>query len=67
MNNIIKLTLKAARVNAGLTQSQAADKIGISKYTLGNYEKGITIPRTDRLNRMAEIYNIKSDNFTFHF
>ncbi|WP_270649194.1 helix-turn-helix transcriptional regulator [Limosilactobacillus mucosae] len=33
------LTLKAARVNAGMTQIQAAKKLGVSNQTLGRWEK----------------------------
>nr|DAT97885.1 MAG TPA: Helix-turn-helix XRE-family like protein [Caudoviricetes sp.] len=39
MIEVPKITLKAARVNAGLTQKEAAKKIGISYQTLSEYEK----------------------------
>ena len=39
MIKVPKITLKAARVNAGLTQKEAAKKIGISYQTLSDYEK----------------------------
>ena len=35
----IKLTLKAARVNAGLTQKQLASLMGISESTMVKWEK----------------------------
>lgn len=35
----IKLTLKAARVNAGLTQKQLASLMGISESTMIKWEK----------------------------
>ena len=35
----IKLTLKAARVNAGLTQKQLANLMGISESTMIKWEK----------------------------
>lgn len=35
----IRLTLKAARVNAGLTQKQLANLIGISESTMIKWEK----------------------------
>lgn len=35
----IKLTLKAARVNAGLTQKQLAKLMGISEVTMIKWEK----------------------------
>ena len=37
---MIKLTMEAARVNAGLTQQQLADKMGVSRSTVVNIENG---------------------------
>jgi transcriptional regulator with XRE-family HTH domain len=45
MVNLPKITLKAARVNAGLTQKEAAKLLGINFQTLSKYEKdSSTIP-----------------------
>ena len=41
---IPKITLEAARVNAHLTQREAAKKLDISIATLQNYESGKTTP-----------------------
>ena len=40
----MKLTLKAARVNKGLTQSEAAQAIGISLSSMIDYENGKRSP-----------------------
>lgn len=53
-----KITLKAARVNAGLTQKEAAQGIGISAVTLSSYEKGHTSPRQTVRVRMAAVYGV---------
>ena len=53
-----RITLEAARVNAGLTQVKAAPLLGVSLATLKNYEKGKTKPNWDTLNKMSDIYNI---------
>ncbi|GIN17478.1 transcriptional regulator [Shouchella clausii] len=58
---MIKLTLAAARVNAGLKQEQAAKLIGITPKTLGSYERGITAIPGYRLKRAAEVYGIPED------
>lgn len=39
-----KISLKAARVNAGLTQEEAAKMIGVYSGTVSNWEKGKTFP-----------------------
>ena len=48
------MKLKAARVNAGLTQQQACIALGISKSTLSNYENYITKPDIEMAKKIAE-------------
>ncbi len=59
------MTLKAARVNAGLIQSEAAKMLNISKATLANYEKYKTIPDMEMGKRIAELYGVSVDNIIF--
>ena len=59
------ITMKAARVNANLTQTEAANALQISKNTLGNYESGKTIPGIDVAKRMAELYGLTVDDINF--
>ena len=54
------ISLEAARVNAGYTQSKAAIKL-----TLQNYEKGITFPTTQKAKEMAALYNFPEDYIFF--
>ena len=61
-----KITLRAARVNAGFTQAQAAKLIGISKYTLLKYERGTTLPNVKTLKRIEELYKIPFEDLTFN-
>lgn len=60
-----KLTLKAARVNAGLTQAEAAKKIGVSDATLLNYEKGRAFPDVRVLKRIEDVYGVEYKNIIF--
>lgn len=59
------ITLKAARVNAGLTQSQAAKKLDISKDSLSNIERGRTMPKIDLVKRMEQVYGISYNDLIF--
>lgn len=59
------ISLKAARVNAGLTQKEAALKLGISKETLQNYENGITAPTMQRVDEISELYHFPKDYIFF--
>ena len=45
MQKFPKITLAAARVNAGLSQQEAAKALGVSVATLQNYESGKTVPQ----------------------
>ena len=63
---IPKITLKAARVNAGLSQRLAAEKLGCNVATLQNYEAGKTIPSWDMVKLIETVYQYPADfiNFT---
>lgn len=58
MITLPKITLKAARVNAGLTQQEAAEKLGISYQTLSRYEGESGNVRQEMLKKMSELYKI---------
>lgn len=62
---MIKMTLKAARINKGLTQQQAAEAIGIGIDTLSNYERGKTYPDVVILKKIEETYDIEYKNIIF--
>jgi transcriptional regulator with XRE-family HTH domain len=52
------ITLKAARINKGFTQKEAAKKIGIRVDTLSNYERGNTYPDIPILKKIEKVYEI---------
>lgn len=58
----LKITLAAARVNAGLTQTDVAKKMKVSKQTIVNWEKGKVVPKPAQLYMMSDIYCIPRDN-----
>ncbi len=59
------ITLKAARLNKGYDQNEAAKLIGISPDTLSNYERGKTFPDVPILKKIEEVYNVKYDDINF--
>jgi len=64
-NAVIQFTLEAARVNCGYTLAEAAEKFGIHKDTLWNYERDSTnVPRTFML-KTGEIYGIQGKHIFF--
>lgn len=59
------MTLKAARVSAGLSQTEAARKIGVTKDTLGNWERGKTYPNALNIRRIEDVYGVRYDSIIF--
>lgn len=59
------ITMKAARVNANLTQKEAAKALNISKNTLVNYERGRSVPKVDMARKMAALYGLAVSDIIF--
>lgn len=57
-----KFKLSACRVNASLTQKNVAEKLGVSLKTICNWESGKTTPPFDKVQKMAELYQVSIDN-----
>lgn len=62
----MQITLKAARVNMGLTQKDAAKQLNISEDRLYNFESGRSIPNGIMLQHMLELYNIEFSDINFN-
>ncbi|MBO7669701.1 MAG: helix-turn-helix transcriptional regulator [Oscillospiraceae bacterium] len=61
----IRISLKAARINANLTQSEASKRLGINPATLMNYEKGKTVPDWDMVKKLEVVYHMPADFISF--
>ena len=57
----MEITLKAARINAGLTQEQVKAKTGYSRNSLYRWEKGIGSPKWKDLKRLCELYGVPAE------
>lgn len=60
-----RVTLEAARVNAHLSQKEAAKKLRISNKTLGSWENGVSYPPANKLAEMCALYDVPYDNLIF--
>lgn len=60
-----RITLKAARVNAGLTQKEAAAKLHVSNKTLWNWEAGVRVPNINNVKAICELYGMSYDDIIF--
>lgn len=61
----IKISMAAARVNAGLKQREAAEQIGVTVTTIRNWERGVTSPKYKQKEAIESAYNIPLDNIKF--
>lgn len=62
MKDKLQISLAAARVNAGLTQGDVAEKMHVSRQTIVNWEKGKVVPGIPEMQMLSNIYKIPQDN-----
>ena len=60
-----KISLKAARANAELSQKEAAKLLKISNKTLHSWENGETSPSAKYIDAICELYNLSYDDINF--
>ena len=62
MKEVIQVTLgekiKEARKQAGLSQEQLSEKLGVSRSAVAKWETNGGIPDRDNLYRLAEVLNV---------
>lgn len=51
-----KWRLSACRVNAGYTQREVAEIIGVNEKSVIDWEAGRTTPRMDKAQKLSELY-----------
>lgn len=61
----LKITLKAARVNADMTQKEVAERLEISEQTYINWEKKPSRIRAYRQQELSVLFGIPIDNVLF--
>ena len=61
----MKFTLKAIRVNFDLSRAEMAEKLGVCKATIANWEQGKTEPTLAYLRKISTIFNISIDDIKF--
>ena len=53
------LTLRALRVNMGLSLEDVSAMLNVSKETISNWERGYTYPNVQQIIKLEKVYNIK--------
>lgn len=65
--NRLKISLKAARVNANLTQADVAKALRKSKQTVVNWENGKTEIDLGNLQALCNLYSLTVDDILLPF
>lgn len=61
----MKISLKAARVNANLTQKEAAKLLKINVSTLMSWENRTTSPKIAKIPEICTVYGVTMDDIFF--
>lgn len=63
--NTFKLKLRACRAQAGYSQSEVANFMGVSSKSIVDWENGFHSPTMEKAQKLAEIYNIPLERMDF--
>lgn len=58
----MRVTLRAARVNANLTQEAAAKELQVTKNTIIAWETGRSMPSVDKIEGICALYGATYDD-----
>ena len=61
----MRVTIKAARVNKGMTQFEFAKAVGVGLRTVQNWDAGVTCPRADKMPEICAVLDCKIDDIIF--
>ena len=59
----MKVSYKAARINAELSVPEVAKALGLTEQTIRNYEQHRTEPKPAILKNLADLYGCRVDDF----
>lgn len=58
LSSILGVAVRTARVRAGLTQEDVAERIGMASEVYGRMERGQMLPRVENLRRLCLVLNV---------
>ena len=61
----MRISIKAARVNADLRQADVANTMGVSRATIANWERGLTSPSAPQLIQLCKLYSCGLNDIIF--
>lgn len=63
---VIRISLKAARINKNMTQEQVASELKVTKKTIGSWENGKTRPTLDKIEPICNLYGVSYDDIAWN-
>lgn len=57
-----RMSMKALRIDRGMTQAEFAAAVNVTKKTVGSWENGKTRPKLDKIDVICEVLNVPYDN-----
>lgn len=57
----IGFRIKEARKSLGITQTTLAEKIGVTKGAIANYENEVSVPKVDLLYKLMQVLNVDAN------
>jgi Zn-dependent peptidase ImmA (M78 family) len=63
METVVAARIKNSRIQKGYSLQEVAEKIGVSKQMINKYEKGDSIPSSDKLIAFSKLFGQKVDYF----
>lgn len=63
METVVSTRIRNCRIQKGFTLQEVADMIGVSKQMISKYEKGVSLPPSDKLIAFSKLFGQKVDYF----
>lgn len=63
METIVGARIRNSRIQKGLSLQEVADRVGVSKQMVNKYEKGDTMPSSEKLIAFSKLFEQKIDYF----
>lgn len=57
----MRISLKAARINAGLKQTDMAIALNVDRKTVGSWENGKSMPSVGKIDAICEVLGVSYD------
>lgn len=67
MRTDISERIKKARIEKGISQEQAAERIGVKRSTIGNYENGVSSPDVEKFIELCNLYELDYVKLLVHY